>query len=86
MMSQISRDFHFNGSTTSDNTGEFHGSSNHHDGVVQRSFSFFNELIGSSSQNDSGGLGLGTLGESVETLSTQLDFLENSAGSQIGSF
>lgn len=50
--------FHFSSSSTSDDLVGLETSSDNHDGVVQWSFGFFDELLGTTSQNDCGGFGL----------------------------
>ena len=48
---------HLNGSATSDDSGVLDGSSDNHKGVVERTLRLINELLGTSTEDDSHGLG-----------------------------
>lgn len=83
MMSKVSRQFHFNGTSPSYDGWEFHGSSDNHDRVIQGSFGFFDELFGTSSQDNCGGLGMGTLFKYIVSLDSDLFFFEFTTGSKV---
>lgn len=84
MVSEVSRQFHFNSSSPGDDGLEFERSSDDHDGVIQRSSGLGDELVGSSSKDDGGRFTLGTNGEHVISFSSELDFFEFTAGSEDG--
>jgi len=58
VVEQISREFHFSGTSTSNDFISLNGSSDDHDSIVEGSFGFSNELFSTSSDDQSGGLGL----------------------------
>mmetsp|Transcript_57657 Transcript_57657/g.65793 ORF Transcript_57657/g.65793 Transcript_57657/m.65793 type:complete len:225 (+) Transcript_57657:226-900(+) len=82
IVSQVSTQFHFDGTSSSNNRGGVEGSSDNHDGIIQRSFSFVNELFSSPSQNDSGSFGGRTVLEQVISFGTDLFLFEVTASSQ----
>jgi len=58
VVKQMSGELEFSGTGTSDDLGGLDGSSDDHDSIIERSFSFLNELFSTSSNNESGGLAL----------------------------
>ncbi len=48
------------------------GPAHNHDGIMERTFSFFHELLCTTAKNECARLGLGYTGEKVETLSSNL--------------
>lgn len=80
--SQEFREFEFDGTTTSNNVFGSETSSDDHNSVVEGSFSFLDELISSSSEQDSGGFGLRAVGEQVVSGSSDLSFLEMAASAE----
>ena len=75
-ITKIFGQFHFDGTTTGDDSIVLDGPTNDHDSVVQRSLRLFHELLGSSTKDQGAGLTLGHAGEEVETFTSDLELNE----------
>ena len=69
--------------TARDNSLISDGSLDNHDGIVQASLDFRNELLGSSSQHKRTCLGCRAVFKEIESLSTYLPLLEPPASAQM---
>ena len=82
VFSEISRKLHFNGSASSNDCMRLDGSSDDHDGIVQRSLSLLEVLGSAASKHKGGGLGLSAISEHVVAVVSKLDFLELSTSAE----
>ena len=65
VLSKVLRDLHLDGTTAGDDGVIAQRSSDDHDGVVERSFRLFDELLSTTAKNDCARPGLGATGEDV---------------------
>ena len=82
LLSQVAGEFHLDGTTSSNNSLGLNSSDDNHEGIIERSFGFFNVLRGSSSQDDGDSLGSRASSEHVVSLASELDFLKLFTGSE----
>lgn len=82
LLSQVAGEFHLDGTTSSNNSLGLNSSDDNHEGIIERSFGFFNVLRSSSSKDDSYGFSGGASSEHVETSISKLDFFEFLTGSE----
>lgn len=80
---QVFRDFHFAGTTTGDNVLVLDGALDDHDGIVQGALDLGDELVGTTTEDESAGLCCRAALEEVETLATDLAFFEDITGSEV---
>lgn len=76
------RQFHFDGSSSRYDLLSLHGTSDDHDGIIQGSLGLSDELLSSSPQDDSRGLGFGAVDEEVVPLGSDLLLLKLAAGAE----
>lgn len=81
---QVFGDFHFAGTTTGDNVLVLDGTLDDHDGVVQGALNLSDELVGTTTEDESARLCCWAALEEVEALATDLAFFEDFAGSEVG--
>ncbi len=77
-------EFHFDGTTTSNDGAGLESALDDADGVVERAVSFIDELLSTTAEDDGGCLGLRAASEEVVTFTTDLAFFEASATSEVG--
>lgn len=82
VIAQVFANFHLDGTTTSNDGVGLSGSADDHDSVVQRTVSFLNKHLTSSTKNDGCGMSFLASSEQVVTVSTNLTLLESCASSE----
>ena len=75
----MSGKFHFNSTSTGDDGVGPDGACDNHNCVVQGTFSFFNVLGGTTTDDDGDSLGIVALSEHVEPFISELDFFKLTA-------
>ena len=80
---EVAGQLQFCGTTTRNDGCVAQCTLNNHDGVVQTSFDFSNELLCSTAQHKGARLRLGALGKQVVPLPTNLAFLKRAASTQV---
>lgn len=80
---EVLGEFHFSGTATGNHRLVFDGATDNHDGIMEGALDFSNELLGTTTENQSASLGLGTALENVVALSTDLLFLKDFTGPEV---
>lgn len=82
MVSKVSRELHLNGATSSNDGVSLYGSKDDHDGIVEGTGGLLDVLRGTTSEDNSDGLGLCALGEHVVAFVSELDLFELSTDTE----
>lgn len=80
---EVGGDFHFAGSAAGDDVAVADGAFDDHDGVVETSFYFCDELFGASSEDERACLCGGAAFEEIESLAADLALFESFAGAEM---
>ena len=78
----VAAELDFGGSSAGYDLVGLETSSDNHDGIIQRPFGFLDELFGTTSKDDGSGFGVGAVFEKIVPFSSDLLFVELSAGSE----
>jgi hypothetical protein len=82
MVLQVTREFQFNCTSSSNNLAGLVATTHNHDGIVEGAFSLLDELFSSSSEYECSSTTLGAILEEVVPLSSNLNLLKHSTCSK----
>eukprot|EP00128_Syssomonas_multiformis_P003160 Colp12_sorted_trinity150504_noHs@31453 len=84
LLTKVSRNSHFSGTTTGEETGINHNVAGHVHGILKVALDLHEHILGGTTQKDGAGLGLLALGDESEVVvANLLDFEETSTGTDI---